>query len=259
MCLKTVLKMSTQQTIEQELNELKSSLLHGIETPYSVPDNYFDSLAQNVLTSIQQDNPATELVEMAPLLHSLPRSMPFTVTDGYFEELPAKMLALVSIPEEAQQELETLSPILATLKKQTPYTIPDNYFDSLTEEKKEERATPVISMGKSRKWLRYAAAATVIAFVSFTAIFISNRNSSVEPATNSYAWIEKNTKKINATEIDEVLKLAGEVKSDTIPTDARELRDVSELVRTISDKEIQQFLNAITIDGDDDDDTLLFF
>ncbi len=251
--------MSTQETIEQELNELKSSLLHGISTPYSVPGTYFSSLAEKVLTRIRLESPVTEPAETAPLLQSISRSTPFTLPDGYFEELPAKMLDRVKTPENAKEELEALSPLLAGIKKQTPYTLPANYFDSLIPETKEGTHRPVIRITRNRKWLRYVAAATVVAFIAVTAIFLATSNSSAEPVTNSYAWIEKNTQKINAAEIDEILKLAGEIQPDTITTDPQELRDVSELMRTVSDKDIQRFLNAVTIDEEGEDDELLFF
>jgi hypothetical protein len=62
-----------------------------------------------------------ELADLAPFLASLPRTLPFRVPEGYFDQLPATLEAAIGVPG-------TL-PAAATA---TPgFTVPEGYFDSL--------------------------------------------------------------------------------------------------------------------------------
>ena len=61
---------------------------------YSVPEGYFDALPDTLMSRIRAMQADTnvpvgegELAEIAPILSGLSRKMPFTVPDGYFEQL----------------------------------------------------------------------------------------------------------------------------------------------------------------------------
>ena len=110
-----------------------------------------------------------ELKELSPVLAQSNPLLPCQVPQGYFEELPEKILGLVQAMEEssiilkeakqnpfnvpqgyfenlaetilkkvkaaeagsAKEEIETLSPLLSKLNKKVPYNIPAGYFEEL--------------------------------------------------------------------------------------------------------------------------------
>ncbi len=57
--------------------------------PYQPPSGYFDELPATVLNNInsQQQNTLDELLTIAPVLHSLPRTNVYTVPINYFSQL----------------------------------------------------------------------------------------------------------------------------------------------------------------------------
>ena len=141
------------------LNELRESgadvlMDIGNKSPYSVPEDYFDSLASQVLAAI--------------FLKYLPSENPYSVPSGYFEHLPGIILEkvnlyknlplpaskekhLYSVPQgffdgfadtvlekitssagiNVQEELEELSPLLSRIPKTNVYSVPDNYFEQI--------------------------------------------------------------------------------------------------------------------------------
>lgn len=57
-------------------------------------------------------------------------NQPFSVPEGYFDGLAARILAKVkSMEGSAQSELEEISPLLAGISKQTPFSVPSSYFE----------------------------------------------------------------------------------------------------------------------------------
>lgn len=70
-------------TAESEDKILFNSILN---IAYSVPENYFEGLAQNIMTKIaitEEDN----LSEEAPILYSLTRQPVYSVPEGYFAQV----------------------------------------------------------------------------------------------------------------------------------------------------------------------------
>jgi hypothetical protein len=70
--------------------------------------------------------------ELRNLESSLPVNddQPFSVPEGYFEELPAVILAKVkSGGSSVQNELEGLSSLLASIPKTMPYSVPPAFFE----------------------------------------------------------------------------------------------------------------------------------
>lgn len=58
---------------------------------------------------------------------------PYNVPQGYFEQLAETILNKVKATEAGspEEEMETLSPILSKLNKKVPYTVPAGYFEDL--------------------------------------------------------------------------------------------------------------------------------
>jgi hypothetical protein len=113
----------------QIINELQEVAPHlaaaGSELPYGVPAGYFDGFVSSMLLKVRRGNlsdvPAgyfnqfavqmlnkvrnnevrTELEEISPFLNSLPKSMPFSLPNDYFEELQPT-IPKEKVPEPAK-------------------------------------------------------------------------------------------------------------------------------------------------------------
>ena len=251
--------MTQRENILQELNELKSSLSIIDQPGYRVPDGYFDNLVGVIIKKIKAAEPANtrqELEEISPLLNSISKTNPYSVPQGYFSELSKSM---EGIPANDANTAGTEEPAFAfdDLRRKSTYTVPSGYFENLSTavnrkiKGAEIKVVPLVN----RKWLRYAAAATVIAFVAmFTFVLTGKKN--VNPDTKSYAWVEKNLKKVSTDDITEFVELVTLENPDLAKLDTRE--EISSLLKDVSDKEIADFLND-TQPGDtgSDEDQIL--
>lgn len=240
--------MTQRETILRELKELESNLADaGFQNVYQVPAGYFDGLASEILKRVKALEATTvteELENLSPLLSRISRKMPHSVPEGYFDTLGKKLEQTISPADEqtAKEELENLSPFLSALKSKGTYTLPAGYFENLQPAINTEHAgtkTKVVSI-TSRKWFRYAAAAVVIGFVATMAFLIRDKKD-IDPANKSYAWVEKNLKKVSTDDINEFVELANAATTDIAKVEAKD--EIDNLLKDVSDKEIQEFLN----------------
>jgi hypothetical protein len=244
--------MTQKENILQELNELKSILASITpQNVYTVPIGYFDGLAAKILSRIkamEAKNAVEELGYLSPSLSNISKQMPYAVPAGYFEGLAEKAMQLVRESnnyQTAKEELETLSPLLGGLNKKMPYSVPQGYFESLAE-KRNKPAAKVVSI-THRRWFRYAAAAVVTGVVVLAGfIFINSRNS-VDPVEQPYAWVKKNINKVDKADIDAFVKLA-----DAVATSPVKPEEIKELMKDVSDREIQDFLDETTVTENSD-------
>lgn len=245
-------KMNPNSNILQELQELNSSLSAvTAQTPYIVPNGYFEELLEQVMRRIkalEAANAGEELAHLSPLLSRVSKQMPYTVPAGYFENVEDRM-AIAKLGEiSAKEEIEALSPLLSGLKKITPYSIPAGYFETVTKPAIAEKpAARVVSMA-SRKWFRLAAAAVVTGVIILTGLLVINKDKAT-PATDSYTWLKKNTKKVSSEKIDEFIQLTDEEKliKEAVASSDNKSQEVKELLKDISEEEIQVFLNETKV------------
>lgn len=94
----------------------------------------------------------TILNELRSLDSNLPVTVspPFSVPEGYFENLAASVLAKVKTGEAVtpEAELSGLSPLLAGISKEMPYSVPSFYFIANLQAppaSRTEAATPLLS------------------------------------------------------------------------------------------------------------------
>lgn len=89
------------------------------------------------------------------------------VPAGYFENLPQQLLSIIkqSQPQEVQQELEQIAPALLNINRTPPYHLPSNYFEELAPipavlpgRKNEARPLAAAKAG----WWQVAAAVLVV-------------------------------------------------------------------------------------------------
>lgn len=74
-------------TLSEKILENIGSGLPTIKNPFSVPDNYFQFLNINVFQKIRQEEVKEELLKIAPLLATIPKTNVFTIPSHYFQNL----------------------------------------------------------------------------------------------------------------------------------------------------------------------------
>lgn len=263
--------MANQETI-QELNELGSIWLtkSPVVNPYTVPEGYFEHLADQVLHRIRAASalPASEeLAAISPLLAGIDNKQPLAVPEHYFDALPAAILDKVHAQQQpvqnSQEETAALSPLLAGISRKMPFSVPEGYFETLGNEllsapANTTKKVKVISITR-RSWFRYAAAAVLIGTIAVAGLLYFN-NRATSQTGNPYAWVEKNMKKVSTNAISNFIQLADE-ESNQQPAiaAANKSADLKELMKDVSTKDIQNFLDETAADGnsDDMDDILL--
>lgn len=245
--------MTQRDDILRELNELQSQIGVTDHPGYQVPEGYFDGLANAIIQRIkalEAQSPREELDILSPMLSGITKNTPFTVPAGYFNDLSEKIQLRDGL--EPGSDTAEASGLLDGLKNKTTYTVPQGYFENLPAlivEKATAGEAKVVSI-TSRKWFRYAAAAGVIAFVTMLGFSLLQKKA-VDPQNRSYAWVEKNLKKVSTDDIAAFVDLASPEKTDLAKVDTRD--DISSLLKDVSDKEIQDFLNE-TLMGDNGSD-----
>ncbi|HEX7904645.1 MAG TPA: hypothetical protein VF487_12250 [Chitinophagaceae bacterium] len=233
--------MSQNNNILQELKELGSSLSgHVVQPGYSVPDGYFESLAQQVLNRIkasEAENAADELNYLSPVLSTASKQLPYEVPVGYFEGLEERMLqSVLHSHQTAAEELESISPLLSGLNKDIPYSVPQGYFENLAPFNKKA-TTKVVSMAK-RSLFRYAAAAVVIGIVATVGLLFLNR-----PSFERFeAKLNKEIKKTSDKELNDFITYT-EGGQDIVLNEPKE--EVKELLKDVPATELQNFLDEI--------------
>jgi hypothetical protein len=256
--------MTNRNTILNELAELGSGLKdHTPQNIYTVPAGYFEGLADQILNRIKAldaTNPKDELKYLSPLLNNVSKEMPYAVPAGFFQNLSEDVLNSISEHEDYQtseEEIENLSPLLSSLKNKKTYSAPAGYFETL-ETKIVKQETKVISITR-RRWYRLAIAAVVIGIVVIGGLLFI-KSGQVNPVDNPHAWIEKNVKKVDKAKIDEFVSLADDDSSEKVDneSDAAKKDEIKELMKDVSEKEIEAFLNdAVALESNTDTDGIM--
>jgi len=244
-----------------ELANLGSVLAnHDPQNFYAVPAGYFEGLADQILNRIkalEANDAKDELSYLSPFLSKVSKEMPYSVPAGFFQNLSEDILKNISEHEDYQtseEEIGSLSPLLGSLKNKNPYSVPAGYFETL-ETKVEKKETKVISISR-RRWYRLAIAAVVIGIVVIGGLLFI-KSGQVNPVDNPHAWIEKNVKKVDQAKIDEFVSLANDDSSEKVDneSDASKRAEIKELMKDVSEKEIEAFLNdAVALESNIDTD-----
>lgn len=222
--------------------------------PYTVPAGYFDQLADNILARVKASDEALsaqeELSMLSPLLSKLDKKLPYEVPAEYFSDLTENVVAGTQAIDFVNEELENLSPLMAGLKGKQVYEVPAGYFEALPGQvvsrvKKVTEPARVVSIGFGRKLMRYAAAAVVAGIVGMTAWWLGGNQSDVIPAPGAIA--SKEVEKIPTEELQSYLEYAPvAVPADMLAANTRfeiEEGDIGDLLRNVSDEEIQKYLD----------------
>jgi len=145
------------------------------QPPFKVPDGYFEGLAERIMSMIRAmdaQTPAEELSLISPLLGGIDRKMPNAIPEGYFENLSASFFSRLNsqVEETVDDEIKSISPLLGSLRKKPVFDVPAGYFESLEPAvplpAQQSAPAKIVPMGSRKTWLRYAAAAVLISFIS---------------------------------------------------------------------------------------------
>lgn len=235
--------MSERENIRDELLEISPAIaLLSRENVYSVPLNYFDGLAGNIVRAINADI-AGLIPPSAPL--------PFSVPDNYFTNLSEEILGKIRKQNEEQnefkKELAEVAPLLNTISKQMVYQVPAGYFEQLNIDAPSVVTAPakVRSITSVKKVFRFAVAAAVTGILAVgTYLFTANNNNIDAPAFTSAINIPAAVDNLSESEIVDYLNnsSSGLDISATSASIEDEI-DIDDYIKNMSDDEIRKYLN----------------
>lgn len=249
--------MAQTENILQELSDLESMLVNvPSRDVYQAPAGYFEDLAGVVMSRIramETENAREELAFLSPVLSSLNRATPYGIPAGYFDGLEKRLADSLRQERDQtpQEELQHLSPLLNSLKKQMPYRVPEGYFDNLAPVKARAKVIPV----NASRWFRYAAAAAIITLVATGGFLFLDKNEKTDPNEKSYVWVKENMNKVSTDELDEFITIVDKEALVAIASNGTD--EIRELMKNISDKEIQDFVTDTEIIATDADEGIL--
>ena len=240
--------MNIRNTIKDELNELNSGLnANTNNTPYSVPEGYFEGFAASVLAKIkgeQVSSASEEIAQLSPLLAGISRSLPYSVPDDYFQSNIEGLKAFTSEDEE--------SLVLSFIDKQMPYEVPAGYFANVPEQvlQKISDRSRVIPLMK-RKWMRLAVAAMVAGIIAVSGIAYFSRGDSAT-ATDPVTAVKKaSTQELNDFINSTAVNVSDDNNVQLTATNTPQKREVKQLFDDVSDKELEAFLSQVPADDEE--------
>lgn len=228
--------MQENKTILQEISGIAPSLAYLRNlNPYAVPDGYFDSLSDEVLTAIT--------------LSALSAGNPaYTVPDGYFDDLAATILTTIKAHEsgesEVNRELTHIAPLLTTISRANVYGLPDDYFIKFSSNLsgvKEDKTVPAEAISITtniRKLLHYAVAASVMFVITGTSYIYLKHNIK----NNNEPSIEQRLATLNEDDILNYLKYDHQADDNILPASNPQDNTIQNLLMDTPDEEIQNYL-----------------
>lgn len=229
-----------------ELSQISPALTNiSRDHLYSVPLNYFDGLADNILQQIKEDITSQTLVS---------NTNPFSVPGSYFDLLPATILSKIKQEHlgitEVKDELEEIAPLLTTISRVVPYQVATGYFENFavhTVDKKVvvQSKAKVIKSGWFTRSYKYAAAAVLAGVTIVSAFLLLPDNNIKNPSATYTSSINIPTAVNQASEADINDFL---INSAVIPEAAVSITgsnnevDFLQVLKFTSEKDIQDYL-----------------
>lgn len=241
--------MSFRNNILSELKEIAPAVANiGNDNPYTVPMGYFENLPAVVMKRMDDEKNKAII-------------NPYSLPADYFDGLAANILAKLKLggadrntaKKDVFEELEHVAPVLNTISKANVLSVPENYFFDLkinTGVAKESKITKVISIAdNARKWFTYAAAASVLFFLSTTSyLYINHHMKNVDRSLT----IGQRLATLDDKEIMNYLDNDIDDFDLNISSPANQDSDIHHLLNNASDEEIQNYLDASSVDNEED-------
>jgi hypothetical protein len=198
---------------------------------FSVPEGYFEGFAQSVLDKIKvgsgpSKRPETvqaELEALSPLLARASREMPYSVPEGYFDEI---------------------APILSVLRGSNPYSLPAGYFDRLATDIRAKTLKPaakVFSLASHRLW-KYSAAAVVAGLVFAIGWLRLQKDGSGTIKNSTVNIAQVSDEELKSFLADQDTTLAQPVPSNSTATIDLNDTDLKSMLGDVPDGELKQYM-----------------
>jgi hypothetical protein len=236
--------------IRNELEEIAPVVAAvGNDNCYRVPENYFEFVANEIMSKIQL--PSTQTPFTAP-------------TPVYFEGLADSILkkiksngTIVEADNEVASELAALSPLVAGIEKVNTYSVPDDYFANFKVAiPAAAQPAKVIPMHQPVRWMRYAAAAVVVGVIAISSVFLFNADRTDTAGQISRIDYNRPLSSISDEAIANYIK-ESPAQLDMMPAafDDSNLNAgslVEQLLKNVSDSDIQDYLKENQQSGEKD-------
>jgi len=228
----------SQENLQNELGGMENNLPET-QTPYTVPDGYFDGLAQSILSKIKDNSIvsiADELNAISPFLASISREMPYSVPENYFTSISEDLPILINEDRE--------SAILKYIDKANPFEVPVGYFQNfpnqvLNKVSDKNKGARVIPM-RSHKWRRLAVAASIAVVAVSGVFYFTGKSTSKDPiALIKTASNKELNDFLNTTEIN---------LSSSATANLKNTGEVKQLLQDVPDNELNNFVNQEALD-----------
>lgn len=201
------------------------------DMPYAVPENYFNTLSDQLRERLAQKDDDLPAILGAPEM----KQMPYSVPVDYFGNLEEDLLT--QIRGNARLETETLSPLVAGLRDKPTFKIPTDYF----EKPKAKMISLPRTAEQSIKWTRWAAAAAIIFIFSLGGWKFLNTS----PPANQNNDVQQILARIPDADIQEYLNytlndydVSGLARNSSAASPAVD----NKMFEGISDQEIKDYL-----------------
>lgn len=160
-----------------------------------VPENYFDSLADNIMARIKNESDAgvaKETKEISELIAGIGNKNIFSVDPRYFDQLADDIeIKLKPGPvSEAAMETNALSKTVAEIGRKNVFAVPYNYFENLAEQVnlKISRPAKLVNINSHFTVFKYAAAAVITGMIGLSLFMMLNKkNIELNPSTQTAA------------------------------------------------------------------------
>jgi len=125
------------ETIVESMQEPSRTSIHKLSKNNlpEVPESYFENLSDIILNKVKQQaaNPDEELKDLSPAFYGINKNI-FEAPAGYFEGLSDAILNKVKYQLiNTEAELNSLSSTLYSIKDKNVFEIPEGYFEDLPD------------------------------------------------------------------------------------------------------------------------------
>ena len=236
----------TKGNMKQENQEEVIVSFGKTELPYAIPQGYFDTFAEDMLSLVRME--------------AYPKQSVFSVPEGYFDSFADTVLQRVKneSPKQSEvlEELKDIAPLLTTISRENVYTVPAGYFEQFSVNTNGAKLVSINKNNKKNTWKGLAVAASLL-FAVLTLGLVVNNNDNDNIATTQTSQIQ-NYASAGTVEIDSAKPNAQSTKGylnnpaiqnevsgpKVIEPQKMNVINVSQEINAISSKDLEEYLNS---------------
>lgn len=236
----------TKGNMNQENQEEVIVSFGKTELPYAIPQGYFDTFAEDMLSLVRME--------------AYPKQSVFSVPEGYFDSFADTVLQRVKneSPKQSEvlEELKDIAPLLTTISRENVYTVPAGYFEQFSVNTNGAKLVSINKNNKKNTWKGLAVAASLLLAV-LTLGLVVNNNDNDNIATTQTSQIQ-NYASAGTVEIDSAKPNAQSTKGylnnpaiqnevsgpKVIEPQKMNVINVSQEINAISSKDLEEYLNS---------------